>query len=85
MCFSCVCLCSVCSLRIKFNIDLSFSEMRRLYWIKRKKNKKKQKEEFERVHERNFQNFRNFPRNFQFGCCGASDNSIAFIEKGKQS
>ena len=76
MCFSCVCLCSVCSLRIKFNIDFSFSEMRRLYWIKRKKNKKKQKAEFERVHERNFQNFRNFPRNFQFGYCGASDNSI---------
>ena len=43
MCFSCVCLCSVCSLRIKFNIDLSFSEMRRLYWIKRKKNKQKKK------------------------------------------
>ena len=43
MCFSCVCLCSVCSLRIKFNIDLSFSEMRRLYWIKRKKKQKEKK------------------------------------------
>ena len=55
MCFSCVFLCSVCSLRIKFNIDLSFSEMRRLYWLKlkktkRKKNTRKQKEELERVH-----------------------------------
>ena len=27
-------VCSVCILRIKFNIDLSFSEMRRLYRIK---------------------------------------------------
>ena len=27
-------MCSVCSLRIIFNIDFSFSEMRRLYWIK---------------------------------------------------
>ena len=27
-------VCGVCSLRVKFNIDLSFSEMIRLYWIK---------------------------------------------------
>ena len=27
-------LCSVSNLRFKFNIDISFSEMRRLYWIK---------------------------------------------------
>ena len=26
--------CSVCSMRVKFNIDLSFREIRRLYWIK---------------------------------------------------
>ena len=44
MCFSCVFLCSVCSLRIKFNIDLSFSEMRRLYWLKLKKKEKKTQE-----------------------------------------
>ena len=31
-CFSCV--CSVFSLRVKFNIDRSFSEMWRRYWIK---------------------------------------------------
>ena len=43
MCFSCVFLCSVCSLRIKFNIDLSCSEMRRLYWLKLKKKKKHKK------------------------------------------
>ena len=41
-----------------------------------------QKEELERVHERNFQNSGNFPRNFQFGYCGSSDNPSAFIEKG---
>ena len=41
-----------------------------------------QKEELERVHERNFQNSGNFPRNFQFGYCGSSDNPSALIEKG---
>ena len=44
-CFSCE--CTICSLRVKFNIDLSFSEMRTLYWIKLKniiiKQKKPQK------------------------------------------
>ena len=61
---------SVCSLKVKFDIDLSFIEMRRLYSIKLKKAKthrdRKLKKELERVHERNFENFRNFPRNFQF-------------------
>ena len=41
-----------------------------------------QKEELERAHERKFQNSRNFPRNFQFGYCGLSDNPSIFIEKG---
>ena len=27
------CVCSVCSLKVKFNIDLSSSEVRTLYWI----------------------------------------------------
>ena len=61
---------SVCSLKVKFDIDLSFSEMRRLYSIEFKKAKahrdRKLKKELERVHERNFENSRNFPRNFQF-------------------
>ena len=37
MCFSYA--CNVCSLRVKFIIGLSFSEMRRLYWINLKINK----------------------------------------------
>ena len=62
---------SVCILRIKFNIDLSFSKMRRLYWIKfinaytqteREREKERQKErknqeELDRVHQRNFWKF----------------------------
>ena len=73
---------SVCNVRVKFNVYLSFSEMKRLYSIKFKKAKK---EEFERVYEKKFQNSRNFPRNFEFGYCGSSDNPSAFIEKGKQN
>ena len=60
--------CSVCSFRVKFNVDLSFSEMRKLYSIKFKKayahRQRKNKEE--RVHQRNFESSRNFPRNSQF-------------------
>ena len=62
--------CSVCSLRVKFNIDLSFNEMRRLYSIKFRKayahRQRTNKEELERVRERKFKNSRSFPRNFQF-------------------
>ena len=63
--------CSVCSLRIKFNVDLSFSEIRRVYSIKFKKaytqRQRKNEEELERGHIKIFENSRNFPRNFQFG------------------
>ena len=63
--------CSVCSLRFKFNVDLSFSEMRRLYSIKLKKSyaqrQRKNKKDLERVEERKFENSKNFSRNFQFG------------------
>ena len=59
------------SLRVKINVDLSFSEIRRLYSIKFKisyaHRQRKNKEELERVHERNFENSKNFPRNFLFG------------------
>ena len=59
------------SLRVKINVDLSFSEIRRLYSIKPKiaygHRQRKNKEELERVHERNFENSKNFPRNFLFG------------------
>ena len=62
---------SVCSLRVKFNLDLSFSEMSRLYSIKFKKvlthRLRKPKEKLERVHEKNFVNSKNIQRNFQFG------------------
>ena len=55
----------------KSNVDLSFSEMRRLYSIKFKKaytyRQRKKKEEMGRVHERNFENSIKFPSNFQFG------------------
>ena len=61
--------CSVCSLRIKFNVDLSFSKMERVYSIKLKKayahRQRTNKEKLERVHERNLENFQNFPRIFQ--------------------
>ena len=40
--------CSVCSLRVKFSIDLSFSGIRRLYWIKFKKNNNKHIEKAKR-------------------------------------
>ena len=64
-------MCSVGSLRVKFKIDLDFSEMRKIYSIKPKKNintytKKKYKKELERVHERNFENSRNFLRKGTF-------------------
>ena len=55
----------------KSNVNLSFSEMRRLYSIKFKKafayRQRKNKEDMERVHERNFKNCIKFPSNFQFG------------------
>ena len=55
-------VCSVCSLRVKFNIDLSFNEMRKPYWIKFinkcTQRGKKNQEVLERVHERNFENSR---------------------------
>ena len=64
-------MCSVGSLRVRFKIDLDFSEMRKIYSIKPKKNintytKKKYKKELERVHERNFENSRNFLRKGTF-------------------
>ena len=50
----------VISLRVQFNIDLSFSEMRRLYSVKLKRaytsRKRKNKGELERVNDRNFPN-----------------------------
>ena len=55
-------VCSVCSLSVKFNMDLSFSEMRNLHSIKLKKksiNTQTKK-------GRNFENSWKFPRNFQF-------------------
>ena len=57
--------------------------MRRLYSLKFKKEQRKNKE-LKRVCESNFENSRNFPRNFQFGKSGSSDNSSVFIENGKQ-
>ena len=49
------------SLRFKFNVDLSFSKMERVYSMKFKKayahRQRTNKEELERVHERNLENF----------------------------
>ena len=55
-----------------FNLDSSFSEMRKLYSIQLNKEyeqwqRKNWKEELESVHERKFQNFGNVSINFQFG------------------
>ena len=51
---------SVCSLRVSFKIDLSCSELRRLYSTKIKKvythKQRKNEEDMEGAHERNFQN-----------------------------
>ena len=60
-------MCIVCSLRVKINADLNFSEMRRLYSIKLKKasahrQKTKRKKELKRIHERNFENSGNIKR-----------------------
>ena len=48
---------SVYSLRVKFNIGLSFSEMRRLYWIKFINVYTQGQKESGKVPERNFENF----------------------------
>ena len=50
-------VCSVYSLRVKFNIGLSFSEMRRLYWIKFINVYTQRQKESGKVPERNFENF----------------------------
>ena len=53
---------SICSLRVSFRIDLSFSEMIRFYSPKPKKacnhRQRKNREELERVREKNFKNSR---------------------------
>ena len=42
-------VCAVWSLRVKFNVDLSFSEIRRIYSIKFKKHKLRQRKHKGRV------------------------------------
>ena len=49
-------VCSVCSLTVKFNVGLSFSEMRKLYWIKFINAYTQREKESGRVHERNYEN-----------------------------
>ena len=55
-------VCSVCILRIKFNVDLSFSEMRMLCQIQfknastQREKKRKDQEELHRVHQINLEN-----------------------------
>ena len=49
-------VCIVCSLRVNFNIDLSFSEMRRLYWIKFINAYTQREEEPGRADEKNYEN-----------------------------
>ena len=49
-------VCSVSSFRSKFNIDLSFSEMRRLYWTKFINGYTQREKESGRVHEKNYEN-----------------------------
>ena len=79
---------SVYSLKVKFNVDLSFSEMRSFYSMKCKETythrQRKNIEELEGVHERNFENSKNLLSTFRLGKSGSSDNSNAFIEKRKQ-
>ena len=48
-------VCSVCSLRVKFNIELSFSEMRRFYWIKLINAYTQREKESGGVHKTNFE------------------------------
>ena len=60
-------VCHACSVKVKFYIDLGFSETKKLecknsHAYSQRKNKQKP----ERVHEWNFENYRNFPRIFQF-------------------
>ena len=43
----------MCSLRVKFKIDFSFSEIRRLFWIKFINAYAQKEKESGRVHERN--------------------------------
>ena len=50
-------VCCVCSLRVKFNIDLSFGEMRRLYWIKFINAYTQREIKSGRVHERTYENY----------------------------
>ena len=49
-------LCIVCSLRVKVNIDLSFSKMRRLYWVKFINAYAQREKESGRAHERIYEN-----------------------------
>ena len=81
-------VCAMLQLRVKFNVDLSSSEIRRFCSIKFKKTythrQRKKKEELEKFTKGALKFSRNFPMNFQFAYCGSSDNSSAFIEKGKQ-
>ena len=62
---------SICSTRVKFNVDLSFCVMRRLYSWKFKKGyayrQRKNRKELKGAHKRNFENSRNFTRDFKFG------------------
>ena len=46
--------CSVFSVRVKFNTDFSFSEIRRLYWIKIINAYTQREKESGRIHERKF-------------------------------
>ena len=48
--------CSVCSVRVKFNIDLSFSEMRRIYRIKFINAYIQREKESGRVNKKNYEN-----------------------------
>ena len=47
---------SVCSVRVKFNIDLSFSEMRRIYRIKFINAYIQREKESGRVNKKNYEN-----------------------------
>lgn len=55
-------MCNVCSLRAKFNVDVSFREIGKLYSMKFKRvyshRHRKNKEQLQRIHESIFENSR---------------------------
>ena len=57
-------VCIVCSLKVKLNIDLSFSEVRRLFKIKFINAYTHREKESGRAHERSYENSKLINTNF---------------------